>query len=124
MRKKFSFIFPITEPVTDRGRREGLTYAHTGDWRINGEAYKIKGSSSNSDEIFEFKIEEILYEGTDINPVLTTTEMVVNVKAACFNHIQNIFDDEPENDVRPQHIIGNSFGKIIYMPLVLHRKVK
>ncbi|MEO8770409.1 MAG: hypothetical protein ABI402_10005 [Ferruginibacter sp.] len=124
MLKKFSFIFPITEPVTDKGRREGLSYIHTGDWRINGEAYKIACSSPNSEDIFEFKIDEILYEGTDINPVLTTTEMVEAVKAACFNHIQNIFNNEHENDQLPQHKIGIPLGKIIYMPLVLHRKVK
>lgn len=124
MRRKFSFIFPITEPVTDKDRREGLTYAHAGDWRIIGEAYKIKGFFPNPDDIFKFTIEEILYEGTDINPVLTTTEMVETVKAACLNHIQNIFDNEPENNELPQHKLGNPLGKIIYMPLVLHRQVK
>jgi hypothetical protein len=50
--------------------------------------------------------------------------MVDAVKAACMNHIQNLFDDDPDNEMPVQHTIGSALGKIIYMPLVLRRKVR
>ncbi|MFT3908123.1 MAG: hypothetical protein QM737_01750 [Ferruginibacter sp.] len=123
MQKKFSFLFPITESFPDTNRREGLSFGHMGDWRISGIAYKKAGMLKNTDFLYEYEIDEIVYDGTDINPVLETAEIFEKVKAACKNHIHYLFQDEETNNEIPTiYKIGRSGAKVI--DLLLRRKAQ
>lgn len=121
MKKRFSFLFPVTEIFPDTHRREGLRYDYIGDWRVNGIAYKKISMLQNADlQQYEYQIDEIVYNGTDINPILATKEIFDMVKAACTNHIHFLFGGhEDKNDVPTLYKIYESIAKVFKLPIQL-----
>ena len=113
MLHNFSFVYPVTQRIPDKTRREGIRYDHTGDLIISGICNK---PTETWDKIYnyEFEVKHIVYDGPDGNSNLTTGEMLENVNAACLNHVRNLLEDaQSNNSVPSHHKIGSLHGRVI-----------
>lgn len=122
MKIPFSFIYLLTQRRVDLHRDGGWRFDHAGDLVVNGVAWQLPDAEDETGA-YEFDIDEILYEGTNIFPVLETFDSLDNIEAACYHHIHHLFIGEPSDYEVPALFTPISTpGKLITLPL--RRKVK
>jgi hypothetical protein len=117
MRRNFKFIYPLTQTKIDVHRPRGLRYDHVADLLVKGVAFENRASVlEDLTERYDMQIEEILYEGVNILPILESVEAIDKIQDACYHHIHHLFsglESEYEvpaaNDMQP--------GKVITLPL-------
>lgn len=123
MRKKFSFIYPVTRKNDATFRRDLNPYEHVADLVINGEAYIAKANLLNNiSNKYCFNIHEILFDGRNIYPHTDIIEPLENIKAACLNHVEELFIVPETKGEKPLPRIYPALAKIITLPL--RRKVR
>jgi hypothetical protein len=123
MRKKFSFIYPITRRSEASHRIGGHLYDHVTDLLVNGEAYITKANVLNNiSNKYHFNIHEILFEGKNIYPNPEVFASLEDIKAACLNHVEQLLLIPEREAEQPLPRIYPALAKIITMPL--KRKVK
>lgn len=117
MRKKFTFIYPLTQRRVDLHRKGGYRFDHIGNLIVSGVGY-LNSDTEEFNEQYEFDIEEISYNGTDILPVLDAFETLDNIEAACFNHLQHLFNnEESEYEIPVIPRVNPGIAKVITLPL-------
>ena len=116
MRKKFSFIYPVTKGRVDLNRR--WRYEHITDLTVNGIAYQTGVTSQINEESYQFEIDEILFNNVNVSLLLDGFDSIEKIKAACLNHIHHLFTDG-ESDFEDCIPLGvNVAGaKVISLPL-------
>ncbi len=72
---------------SDRGK---VRYAHLIDLLVNGKGAKIHHIQEASQPTYEFDIEEILAENTNILPQLAEANGLEGIKAACMHHVKHV----------------------------------
>lgn len=118
MRKRFSFIYPITKALVDLQRKGGWRFDHITDLIISGVGYANNVNPNDPiEEKYDFDIEEILFEGKNIYPVMDALDMTEQIENACFNHVHHLFtNQEPLYEIP-----SSSTAKLI--TLSLKRKI-
>lgn len=83
--KKFTFNFPISE---SRTTLSGLRWKHYCDLTISGIGYKYA-----SDDLYDVDIEDVIYEGINIYPLLRVTEQPLfdDINDAAYQHVADMF---------------------------------
>lgn len=98
MRKKFSFLYPLTKTSFDSHRAGHTSYNHVTDLTITGiTSYKDHRILDNIGSHYDFEIESVLYNGVNIAPVLEAFESLEKILAACINHIENLYEGSAKN---------------------------
>jgi hypothetical protein len=123
MRRNFSFIYPLMDARVDLDRQGGWRYDHVTNLIIKGIAFKQGGSSLDSiEDRYEFDIEEILYEGKNVYPMLEAFKSLDDIEAACFHHIHHLFTDQESEYEIPYQANDVTAAKVITLPM--KRKIK
>src|SRR5215204_4240335 len=92
MKRSFAFIYPLTQGRVDIHRPGGLRYDHMGDLTVRGFAVEKRGNTMEAmDERYDFEIDEIVFDGVNIYPVLETFDNLDKIEAACYHHIHHMF---------------------------------
>lgn len=94
--KNFGFLFPLSHKVV---RDLRSVTEHIGDLMITGTAYlNVTAQPTDPiDEKYSVDIDFIIWNGTDIKPVLECTEMISDLQEAALQHAtgMSFFTEEP-----------------------------
>lgn len=114
----FQFIFPVVEKKIDIFRPGGVRYEHHTDLIISGIGYKNSGFSilDSLEDIYDFDLETILYEGKDVLQLLTVLGDLDQIHSACFHHIHHLFIGERSDYEIPQFSTAGTSAKVIRFP--------
>lgn len=124
MRKNFSFIYPVTKKPEGRVRKWGQPYEHIADLLIKGVAHFTKaGVLNNISNKYKIDISGIWYEGRNLFPHTDTFDSLENIKAACLNHVEELFNNTQvlDDDREQPPKMYPALAKVITLPL--RRKV-
>src|SRR4051812_5078910 len=122
MKKRFSFIYPVTQGRVDLKRIGAWRYDHVADLVVTGTSVeKSRNTLEKPDDRFDFDIEEILFEGVNIFPILDAMDSLDKIEAACFHHIHHLSMGE-ESDFNIYEPKQGSLARVISLPL--KRKIR
>jgi hypothetical protein len=115
----FEFIYPLTVKKVDIFRHGGYRYEHITDLVVKGVGYKFNGYSvlDPLEDQYDFDIDEILYAGVNIYPVLKAMDAMDEINDACFNHIHRLFLGEESEYKVPGTPLPFPLAKIVTMSL-------
>lgn len=89
MKKRFSFLFPITQESPDPKREGGMHFNHIADLEINGLAFI---DSIETNKLPDYKIDSITYNGLNAFPFVEAFTTMESIKAACINHLESLLN--------------------------------
>lgn len=115
MKKKFSFIFPITQGRVHHPHTNMWSYDHITNLVVTG----IATHESTSDDLSpSYDIEGIWYEGVDVLPLLKAFNSLQSVKQATEEHVKEIFRIDGTEYLVPEPIhMNHGLAKVISLPL-------
>lgn len=116
--KPFSFIYPVTKKQTAVGRIGSQVYDHVADLIVNGIA-KITHANvlNNISPKYDVQINEVLFEGNDIFHEIEIFESIENIKAACLNHMRELFKADEVQPGNDSVKMFPALARVVTMPL-------
>lgn len=115
----FSFIYPVTQRQNNLGRIGSQVYEHVADLIVSGIARITHANVLNNiSPKYDVEINEVLYEGSNIYPHIEKFESVENIKAACVNHVRELFKSEDTEDTANASVkMFPALARVVTMPL-------